>query len=71
MLANALFYPSGMKWLTLLFPMFPFDLPQNIRKPLVFSCFQGEQKRTLERKRLGKCCRILDGTEINGNIGTK
>ena len=38
--------------LTLFFPMFPFDPPENIRKPKVFWCFQGDQKRTLGRKRL-------------------
>ena len=38
--------------LTLFFPMFPFDPPENIRKPLVFGCFQGDQKGTLERKGL-------------------
>ena len=38
--------------LTLFFSMFPFDSPENIRKPLVFWCFQGNQKRTLRRKRI-------------------
>ena len=32
--------------------MFPFDPPENIRKPKVFSCFQGDQKGTLGRKGL-------------------
>ena len=32
--------------------MFPFDLSENIRKPLVFLCFQGDQKETLGRKGL-------------------
>ena len=34
--------------------MFPFDLPENIRKLLVFSCFQEEedQKGTSVRKGL-------------------
>ena len=32
--------------------MFPFDPPENIRKPLVFGCFQGDQKGTLGRKGL-------------------
>ena len=40
--------------LTLFFPMFPFDPPENIRKPKAFSCFQGDQKGTLERKGLNK-----------------
>ena len=30
--------------------MFPFDPPENIRKPLVFGYFQGDQKGTLGRK---------------------
>ena len=37
--------------LTLFFPMFPFDPPENIRKPLVF-CFQGDLKGALGRKGL-------------------
>ena len=32
--------------------MFPFDPPENIWKPLVFLCFQGNQKGTLGRKGL-------------------
>ena len=31
--------------------MFPFDLTENIRKPLVF-CFQGDKKGQLGRKGL-------------------
>ena len=38
--------------LVLFFPMFPFDLPENNRKPLVFWYFQGDQKGTLGRKGL-------------------
>ena len=34
--------------------MFPFDPPENIRKPKVFWCFQGDQKGTLGRKGLKK-----------------
>ena len=34
--------------------MFPFDPPENIRKPKVFGCFQGDQKGTLGRKGLTK-----------------
>ena len=30
--------------------MFPFDPPENIRKPKVFWCFQGDLKGTLGRK---------------------
>ena len=40
--------------LTLYFPMFHFDPPENIRKPLVFWCFQGDQKGTLGSKGLSK-----------------
>ena len=39
-------------FLTLLFPVFPFDPPENIRKPLVFWFFQGNWKGTLRRKGL-------------------
>ena len=38
--------------LTLYFPMFPFDPPENIRKPKVFGCFRGDQKGTLGSKGL-------------------
>ena len=38
--------------LTLYFPMFPFHPPENIRKPLVFLCFQGDQMGTLGSKGL-------------------
>ena len=41
-----------ISFLTLFFPMFPFDPPENIRKPKVFRCFQGDQKGTLGRKGL-------------------
>ena len=37
---------------TIFCPMFPFDHPKNIRKPLVFWCSQGDQKETLETKGL-------------------
>ena len=40
------------KDLTLFFPMFPFDPPENNRKPLVFCCFQGDQKGILGKKGL-------------------
>ena len=40
--------------LTFYFPMFPFDPPENIRKPKVFWCFQVDQKGTLGRKWLTK-----------------
>ena len=40
--------------------MFPFDNPENIRKPLSFLFFQGYQKGTLGRKRLGLNGNILD-----------
>ena len=33
--------------------MFPFDFPENIRKPKVFFlCLQEDQKETLKRKRV-------------------
>ena len=32
--------------------MFPFDPPENIRKPKVFWCFQEDQKETLREKRI-------------------
>ena len=33
--------------------MFPFDLPENISKPLVFWCFQWDQKEGyIENKRV-------------------
>ena len=40
--------------LTRFFPMFPSDALEKIKKPLVFWCFQGDQKRTLGRKKLKK-----------------
>ena len=40
--------------LTFFFPMFPFDIRENIRKFLVFWCFQGDQKETFGRKWLKK-----------------
>ena len=40
--------------LTLYFPMFPFDPPENIIKPNVFWSFQGDQKGTLGSKGLSK-----------------
>ena len=36
--------------------MFSFDSPENIRKPLVFWCFQGDQKEALGRKGLKNVC---------------
>ena len=32
--------------------MFPFDPSENVRKPKVFWCFQGDQMETLGRKGL-------------------
>ena len=32
--------------------MFPIDPPENNKKPLVFSCFQGDQKGILGRNGL-------------------
>ena len=34
--------------------MFPFDSPENIRKPKVYCCFQGDKNGTLGRKVLNK-----------------
>ena len=34
--------------------MFPFDPPENIRKPKNFWCFQGDQKGTLGSKGLNE-----------------
>ena len=39
-------------YLTLFYLTFPFDLYENIRKPLLFLCFVGNQKRVLEKKEL-------------------
>ena len=33
------------------FPMFPFDPPENLRKPKVFWYFQGGLKENIGRKR--------------------
>ena len=35
--------------------MFPFDPHENIREPLVFWCFQGDEKGTLGSKGLKPC----------------
>ena len=45
---------SCVMTLTLYFPIFPFAPPENIRKPKVFWCFQGDQKGTLGSKGLIK-----------------
>ena len=39
-----------MKGLAVFFPMFLFDLLENIRKPKVFRCFQGVKKKHCEEK---------------------
>ena len=44
--------------------MFPFDPSENIRKPLVFCCFQRDQKGTLGRKGL------IEENEILSNENT-
>ena len=48
--------------------MFPFDPPENIRKPKVFLCFQGDQKETLGRKGLSEnlCGKIYLKLAIRG-----
>ena len=59
-----------LQWfiLTLFFPIFPFNPPENMRKPMVFWCFQEAQKRTLGRKRLIK---IQHGGGGYSNCSTK
>ena len=47
-----LFIHISFIYLTLSFPKFPFDPSENIKKAFVFLCFQGDQKKTLARKRL-------------------
>ena len=44
--------------------MFPFDPPENIRKPKVF-CFQGDQKGTLGSKGLIPSLRKTYGSHSN------
>ena len=46
-----MYYYFNAVMLTLYFPMFPFDPPENIRKPKIF-CFQGDQMGTLGSKGL-------------------
>ena len=51
--------------------MFPFDPPENIRKPLVFWCFQGDQKETLERKGLiHSLCWIMSAHYVSSQTFT-
>ena len=38
--------------LNLFFPIFPFDPPENIKKPKFFQCFWGDQTGTLGKKKL-------------------
>ena len=45
-------FPWTFSNLTLFFPMLSFDPPENIKNPKVFSCFQGDRKVTLGRKKL-------------------
>ena len=33
-------------------PMFPFDTPENTRKPIVFSCFQGVPNGNVGQERV-------------------
>ena len=47
-------YKNDFKDLTIFFPMFPFDPPENIRKRKVSWSFQGDQKGTLGKKELNK-----------------
>ena len=41
------------------FPMFPFDLPENIRKAKVFWSFQEDQMETFGRKGLSGNCEVI------------
>ena len=43
---------NDLTHLTLIFWMFPFDLPESIRQPKVFWCLEGNQEGKLGRKRL-------------------
>ena len=43
---------NDLTHLTLIFRMFPFDLPESIRQPKVFWCLEGNQEGKLGRKRL-------------------
>ena len=47
-------YTQVLLGLTLFFSMFPFDAPENIRKPKVLWCFQEDQKGILGRKGLNR-----------------
>ena len=45
------FFVVYIKWrLTIFFWMFPFDPSENVKKSLVFSCFQGDQKQVFGKK---------------------
>ena len=50
------FFKLYMNFLTLFFPMFLFDPPENNRKTNIFLCFQWVQKGTLGSKGLNPCC---------------
>ena len=43
---------TSVNSLTLSFSMFPFDPPENIRKPKVFMMFSGGSKRNIGKKRV-------------------
>ena len=45
---TVLSFPCGIE-LTLFFQIFPFDSPENIRIPLVFWCFECDQKWTFKK----------------------
>ena len=52
--------------------MFPFDAPENIKKPKVFWCFQGDQKRTLGRKESRQMSgRVLNMTLVQWKAANK
>ena len=49
--------------------MFPFDPPENIRKPLVFWYFQGDQEGTFSRRGLNiaNCETLVSNVQENVN----
>ena len=69
--------PSCFHILTHFFLMLPFDPPENIRKPLifwcfqreVFWCFQGDQKGTLGRNGLSQFAYIFYHIYFSAQVG--
>ena len=48
--------------------MLPFDHPENIGKPKVFSCFQGDEKGALGRKGLKSLMANLSILHVMANV---